>query len=89
MHVKRRDQLHRHDPMMVPAGVEHELYAWSERRDVLLNPDCRDGKHRSCNGAGWDLTNDIGTDCPCNCHAERCDPASGFHATPHRGCIMR
>ena len=69
MYVKRRDHEHRHTPMGIPVpGVQHEQYFWTEDRDILLNPDCRDGKHKSCSGAGWDLTNDIGTDCPCKCH---------------------
>ena len=32
------------------------------------SPDCRDGKHRSCSGDGWDETADQPTNCPCNCH---------------------
>ncbi|QGZ16921.1 hypothetical protein SEA_LITTLETOKYO_29 [Arthrobacter phage LittleTokyo] len=35
---------------------------------VLLNPECRDGKHRNCNGEGWDTWADDATDCPCECH---------------------
>ncbi|BCT75630.1 hypothetical protein SCMU_14720 [Sinomonas cyclohexanicum] len=44
------------------------VYSWIDDHDILHSPDCRDGKHRSCTGAGWDLTEDIGTDCPCTCH---------------------
>lgn len=35
---------------------------------ITSDPDCRNGKHRSCSGAGWDETKDQPTDCPCNCH---------------------
>lgn len=35
-----------------------------------MNPDCRDGKHASCSGDGWDETTDQPADCPCNCHEE-------------------
>lgn len=35
---------------------------------TLLSPDCRDGKHRACDGAGWNVTEDKPTDCPCECH---------------------
>ncbi|MEW9874019.1 hypothetical protein [Arthrobacter sp. HS15c] len=34
-----------------------------------MNPDCRDGKHSSCSGDGWDLELDKVTHCPCTCHA--------------------
>jgi hypothetical protein len=33
-----------------------------------LNPDCRDAKHGSCSGLGWDLENDQPDDCRCACH---------------------
>lgn len=33
-----------------------------------MNPDCRDGKHASCAGDGWDLDLDQPADCPCECH---------------------
>ena len=35
---------------------------------VIVNPDCRDGKHDACNGDGWDTRLDAVTDCPCTCH---------------------
>jgi hypothetical protein len=35
----------------------------------LINPECRDGKHRNRTG-GWDTTADEPTDCPCSCHQE-------------------
>lgn len=35
---------------------------------ALINPDCRDGKHRSCAGAGWDDINGEPIQCPCTCH---------------------
>jgi hypothetical protein len=37
---------------------------------VIANPDCRDGKHGSCNGVGFDLDKDREAACPCNCHTE-------------------
>ncbi|AYN58136.1 hypothetical protein PBI_JUDY_66 [Arthrobacter phage Judy] len=33
-----------------------------------MNPDCRDGKHLSCAGDGWDTETDEPIDCPCHCH---------------------
>lgn len=33
-----------------------------------MNPDCRDGKHASCSGDGWDWRHDEPMPCPCNCH---------------------
>lgn len=36
-----------------------------------MNPDCRDGKHASCSGDGWDMELDNVTDCPCACHGNR------------------
>lgn len=36
----------------------------------LINPDCRDGKHRACYGDGWDLENDVPAICACDCHQE-------------------
>lgn len=33
-----------------------------------MNPDCRDGKHASCNGEGWDMNADEPAPCPCECH---------------------
>ncbi|WP_160665362.1 hypothetical protein [Pseudarthrobacter sp. ATCC 49987] len=38
-----------------------------------MNPDCRDGKHASCSGYGWDLETDSAMDCPCDCH--ECGPS--------------
>jgi len=35
---------------------------------VMLNPDCRDAKHTSCNGTGYDLGRQRFADCPCPCH---------------------
>jgi len=33
-----------------------------------VNPDCRDGKHASCSGDGWDLERDQPAACACDCH---------------------
>lgn len=35
-----------------------------------LNPDCRDGKHRACNGDAWDMAKDAPAECACTCHVE-------------------
>jgi hypothetical protein len=35
---------------------------------TMLSPDCRDTKHTSCNGNGWDISHDQFADCPCPCH---------------------
>lgn len=37
---------------------------------ILLNPECRDGKHTNCDSIGFD-ENSLGdpfVDCPCDCH---------------------
>lgn len=36
---------------------------------ILINPDCRDGKHGNCTG-GWDTFAEKPADCPCHCHQE-------------------
>lgn len=70
---------------------------------ILINPECRAGKHASCDGRGWDLEDDVETHCPCRCHytlipvnvpldpgkRDRCDPKIGYHSDPHKGCILR
>lgn len=35
-----------------------------------MNPDCRDRKHGSCAGDGWDDETDQPCACPCDCHDE-------------------
>lgn len=37
-------------------------------KDRLMNPDCRDGKHRACSGTAWDDERDELAACPCSCH---------------------
>jgi hypothetical protein len=32
------------------------------------NPECRDGKHKNCDGVGWDMDQDEPCKCPCQCH---------------------
>ncbi|GAA2577652.1 hypothetical protein GCM10009862_16200 [Microbacterium binotii] len=39
----------------------------------MIDPDCRDGKHRACLGNAWDDENDKPTDCGCPCHVEVVD----------------
>lgn len=36
--------------------------------NVLVNPDCKAGKHDACNGDAWDTVQDAVTECPCTCH---------------------
>jgi len=38
---------------------------------ILIDPDCRDGKHANCRGYGWDTDTDTPTSCPCSCHARK------------------
>lgn len=33
-----------------------------------MNPDCREGKHKACNGDGWSAWIDAPIPCPCECH---------------------
>ena len=35
----------------------------------ILNPECKVGKHRNCDGIGLDDDTDKFIDCPCECHA--------------------
>lgn len=35
---------------------------------VLINSDCSEGKHRACDGRGWDVDADQHAPCPCSCH---------------------
>lgn len=34
----------------------------------ILNPDCREGKHKACRGDAWDNVLDEPADCGCECH---------------------
>ena len=38
------------------------------KSDILMNPECRDGKHSNCDGMGFDLQTDNYVPCPCSCH---------------------
>lgn len=54
-----------------------------------MNPDCRDGKHASCSGDGWDTKADTPAPCPCDCHTDPCCCWTG-PARHHAGhCCMR
>lgn len=33
-----------------------------------MNPDCAAGKHRACQGDGWDFLRDEPAPCSCECH---------------------
>jgi hypothetical protein len=35
---------------------------------VTVNPECRSGKHRNCDGYGWHQDEDQPAPCPCDCH---------------------
>jgi hypothetical protein len=37
-------------------------------RGVLIDPDCREGKHPNCDGTGWDTIANAPSSCPCACH---------------------
>lgn len=41
---------------------------------VVLNPECRDGKHPNCDGRGWDPDTDEACECPCSCHSTKPGP---------------
>ena len=41
---------------------------------VYICPECRDGKHRNCNGAAWDSKKD----CPTNCGCEHMEHGDGL-----------
>ena len=34
----------------------------------FLNPECRDGKHRNCDGRALDVARDVFVGCDCSCH---------------------
>lgn len=38
------------------------------RTEGTMNPDCRDGKHASCSGDGWNEKLDEPGACTCKCH---------------------
>lgn len=42
---------------------------------IIANPDCTNGKHRSCTGVGWDDELDEYAPCPCTCHPKPSAPA--------------
>jgi hypothetical protein len=35
---------------------------------MIVSPDCWAGKHRACDGAGWDMDLDQPAPCQCPCH---------------------
>lgn len=41
-----------------------------EPRRLDIGPDCREGKHRACDGRGFDLVADVVIRCACTCHTE-------------------
>lgn len=43
-----------------------------------MNPDCRDGKHSSCSGNGWNEALDRPCGCPCKCH--KCEVCGVDHS---------
>lgn len=36
----------------------------------MLHPECRDGKHRNCDGSSWDNETSRPAPCPCFCHSK-------------------
>lgn len=42
---------------------------------VVINPECRAGKHKNCDQTSWDWDLDVPTVCYCECHRE----AGGDH----------
>jgi hypothetical protein len=51
---------------------------------IEMNPECRDGKCKNCDGVGWNLEKDEPGDCPCQCHvrmtrSDAKDVLRGFH----------
>lgn len=57
-------------PLANPAAFRTRPAELAGAGSVLINPECRDGKHRSCDHTGWDVDADRHTTCPCTCHAE-------------------
>lgn len=54
-----------------PVDVRPEAWEYAgaaSRPVILVNPECRDGKHDNCDGNAWDTRTDAVTDCPCTCH---------------------
>lgn len=41
---------------------------FEEEPGIVMNPDCRDGKHQACSGQGWDISVEKLIVCPCVCH---------------------
>ena len=35
-----------------------------------MNPECKQGKHRNCDGTAWDDDTDELASCRCTCHFE-------------------
>jgi hypothetical protein len=50
--------------------IEHFREALSPVMETF-SPDCKEGKHRACDGRAWDFENDHGCSCTCDCHKER------------------
>ncbi|NMF27937.1 hypothetical protein [Cellulosimicrobium aquatile] len=51
------------------AAADYGRRLLAELNSAVVNPDCRDGKHRACSGDGWDTRTDQPAPCPCWCHA--------------------
>lgn len=57
----------------IDKAIDDKTNPWGETGGdiVLMNPDCRAGKHDVCDGRGWNETRNHGEDCPCRCHRGR------------------
>lgn len=59
--------------LYVPAGTAESR---PHGPSTVIGPDCRDGKHRACDGRGFDIVADEIITCVCTCHgAEEADHA--------------
>lgn len=52
--------------LLLPRGTEAPPPTGTE-----LGPDCRDAKHRACDGRSYNLDTDQIVHCPCICHATK------------------
>ena len=53
------------------------------RRPMNIGPDCHEGKHRACDGRGFDPVADEIIECACTCHTEPAGDAADMSALIH------
>lgn len=65
-----RRAAHPHGEVLRALQDAVQLRQWCMRMSwgEVVNPECAEGKHRNCDGSGWDLVADVPCDCPCRCH---------------------